>query len=46
VLASLEAQENHARTAVGALRAAELRAEGATWTMEESLAQATGDQGA
>ncbi len=46
VLASLEAQENHARTAVGALRAAELRAEGAAWTMEETLTQASGDHDA
>jgi hypothetical protein len=40
VLASLDAEEARARAVVGAERATELRAEGARWTLEETLARA------
>ena len=42
VTSSLDVTESQARNAVGAERAAALRAEGAGWTMEETLARASG----
>jgi predicted ATPase/DNA-binding SARP family transcriptional activator len=42
VLASLDAHEARARAELGEARAAELRADGAWWTVEEAVARASG----